>query len=266
MPAPEPEEVPIFVLCGGLGSRLGEIASARPKPMLDIGDKPMLLHIMCWYARFGFRRFVLCTGHRSEVISGYFANFASLNSDYTVDLADRNITYHQPEELPAWTVTVAFTGAATMTGARIARAASRYLGPAQHFGVTYGDGLTDADLGDEFRFHLSHARLGTMLAVHPPSPFGRMALHEDGSASFTEKPNRTSDVVNGGFFFFRRGFLDYLSDRDPCVLEGEPLQRLTAEGQLTAFQHGGFWSCVDTLRDREVVQGLWEAGAAPWKS
>ena len=200
MPTPEPADVPIFVLCGGLGSRLGEVAAARPKPMLDIGEKPMLLHIMGWYARFGFRRFILCTGHRSEVISGYFANFAALNSDFTVDLADRNITYHQPDQLPAWIVTVAFTGAAAMTGARIARAAARHLGTAQHFGVTYGDGLTDADLGDELRFHLSHARLGTMLGVHPPSQFGRMALHEDGSATFAEKASQTSEVVNGGFF------------------------------------------------------------------
>jgi glucose-1-phosphate cytidylyltransferase len=265
MPTPEPPEVPIFVLCGGLGSRLGEAGSSRPKPMLDIGEKPMLLHIMGWYARFGFRRFVLCTGHRSEVISGYFANFAAHNSDFTVDLADRRITYHQEEGVPPWVVTLAFTGAAAMTGARIARAAARYLGAAAHFGVTYGDGLTDADLGDEYRFHLAHTRLGTMLGVHPPSQFGRMALHEDGSASFAEKASHTSELVNGGFFFFRRGVLDYLSAADSCVLEGEPLQRLTAEGQLTAYRHGGFWSCVDTLRDREVVQGLWEAGAAPWK-
>ena len=161
------------MLCGGQGSRLGEIAAMRPKPMLDIGEKPMLLHIMGWYARFGFRRFVLCTGHRSEVISDYFANFAALNSDFTVDLADRRISYHQPDRLPAWQVTVAFTGGGAMTGARLARAAARHLGEAEHFGVTYGDGLTDADLGDEFRFHLAHDRLGTVLGVHPPSQFGR---------------------------------------------------------------------------------------------
>jgi glucose-1-phosphate cytidylyltransferase len=265
MPAPEPADVPIFLLCGGQGSRLGEAAALRPKPMLDIGERPMLLHIMDWYARFGFRRFVLCTGHRGEVISGYFANFAAHNSDFTVDLADRSLTYHEPDRLPGWLVTVAFTGTAAMTGARIARAAARYLGAAEHFGVTYGDGLTDADLGDEFRFHLGHGRLGTMLGVHPPSQFGQMALHEDGSASFVEKPSRTSELVNGGFFFFRRAALDYLSAEDGCVLEREPLKRLTAEGQLMAYDHGGFWSCVDTMRDREVVQGLWEAGAAPWK-
>ena len=262
---PEPAEIPIFLLCGGQGSRLGEVAALRPKPMLDIGDKPMLLHIMSWYARFGFRRFILCTGHRGEVISDYFANFATLNSDFTADLAGGGLVYHEPHRLPDWRVTVAFTGSTAMTGARIARAAGRYLGTAQHFGVSYGDGLTDADLGAELRFHLGHDRLGTMLGVHPPSQFGRMALHEDGSASFVEKPSRTDDLVNGGYFFFRRAFLAYLSAEDTCVLEQAPLQRLTADGQLKPFQHGGFWSCVDTLRDREVVQGLWEADAAPWK-
>jgi glucose-1-phosphate cytidylyltransferase len=265
MPTPEPADVPVFVLCGGQGSRLGEVAALRPKPMLDIGDKPMLLHIMAWYARFGFRRFVLCTGHRGEVISDYFAKFAALNSDFTVDLADRSVTYHQPDRLPPWRVTVAFTGTAAMTGARVARAAARYLGDAPHFGVTYGDGLTDADLGEEWRFHLGHARLGTVLGVHPPSQFGQMTLHEDGSASFVEKPGRTDQLASGGFFFFRRGFLGYLSDEDGCVLERAPLERLTADGQLMPYSHGGFWSCVDTLRDRELAQGLWEAGAAPWK-
>jgi glucose-1-phosphate cytidylyltransferase len=265
MSTPETADVPIFVLCGGLGSRLGDVAAMRPKPMLDIGEKPMLVHIMSCYGRFGFRRFVICTGHRSEVISGYFANYAALNSDYTVDLAGRTISYHQREHLPAWEVTVAFTGIATMTGARLARAAERYLGDAHHFGVTYGDGLTDADLAAEFRFHLGHDRLGTVLGVQPPSQFGHLALHEDGSASFIEKPRSTNGLVSGGFFFFRRGFLDYLSPEWSCVLEQEPLQRLTAEGQLQVYRHGGFWSCVDTLRDREVVQGLWETGAAPWK-
>lgn len=259
MRSPDPAEVPIFLLCGGLGSRLGEVAAMRPKPMLDIGDKPMLVHIMSWYARFGFRRFILCTGYRGDVISGYFSNYAALNNDYTVDLATRSISYHQLESLPDWEVTVAFTGAGTMTGGRLARAAARYLGDVRHFGLTYGD------LGDELRFHLGHHRLGTVLGVQPPSRYGRLALHEDGSASFVEKPKRSDHTVNGGFFF-RRGFLDYLCPGDGCVLEREPLERLTHDGQLQVYRHGGFWSCVDTLRDREEVQGLWESGAAPWKA
>ena len=201
MPTPEPADVPVFVLCGGLGPRLGEIAAMRPKPMLDIGEKPMLLHIMSCYGRFGFRRFVLCTGHRDDVISSYFTNFAALNGDYTVNLASSRVSYRERERLPDWEVTVAFTGLSTMTGARLARAAERYLAHAEHFGVTYGDGLTDADLGEEFDFHLGHDRCGTVLGVQPPSRYGRLALQEDGSASFVEKPNRTDHTVNGGFFF-----------------------------------------------------------------
>lgn len=265
MPMPEPAEVPIFVLCGGQGSRLGEIATMRPKPMLDIGEKPMLLHIMSCYGRYGFRRFVLCTGHRSEVISSYFANYAALNSDYTVGLADGTVRYHQRERLPDWEVTVAFTGTGAMTGCRLARAAARYLGDAEHFGVTYGDGLTDADLGEELRFHVAQGRLGTVLGIDPPSPFGQLTLHEDGTASFLEKPRRTGQTASGGFFFFHRAFLGYLSPQNGCTLEGEPLARLSREGQLSVFRHPGYWSCVDTLRDREEVLGLWESGAAPWK-
>jgi glucose-1-phosphate cytidylyltransferase len=265
MPSPEPADVPVFVLCGGLGSRLGEAANSRPKPMLDIGEKPMLLHIMSWYSRFGFRRFVLCTGHRSEAISSYFINFTALNADYTIDLGRRTVSYHQRERLPEWEVTVAFTGIRAMTGARIARAAASYLGDAAHFGVTYGDGLTDADLGEELRFHLGHDQLGTVLGVQPASPFGQLGLGEDGAASFTEKPRQTGTIVSGGYFFFRRRFLDYLSTADGCVLEAEPLERLARAGGLRVHRHGGFWSCVDTLRDRDEVQGLWESGAAPWK-
>lgn len=266
MRSPDPAGIPVFLLCGGLGTRLGDSAGLRPKPMLDIGEKPMVLHIMSWYGRFGFRRFVLCTGHRSEVISAYFANFAAFNADYTVDTASRSISYHQGERgLPAWEVTVAFTGVATMTGGRLARAVGRYLGDAEHFAVTYGDGLTDADLGAELRFHAGHDRLGTVLGVRPPSPFGRLGLHEDAVVSFAEKPRRTEDTVNGGFFFFRRGFLDYLSPAEDCVLEREPLDRLSRDGELRAFHHDGFWSCVDTARDHTEARGLWESGAAPWK-
>lgn len=265
MHAREARDVPIFILCGGMGSRLGEAAAMRPKPMLDIGDKPMLLHIMSCYGRFGFRRFVLCTGHLSEVIAGYFLNLAAFNADCTIELATRTVSYHQRERLPDWEVTIAFTGARTMTGGRLARAADRYLGDAEHFGVTYGDGLTDADLGEELAFHLDHGRLGTVLGVQPPSQFGWLALHEDGAAGFAEKPRRADELVNGGFFFFHRNFLHYLSPDDDCVLEQGPLQRLSRDGELKVYRHGGYWSCVDTPRDRDEVQGLWEAGVAPWQ-
>ncbi|WP_159715718.1 sugar phosphate nucleotidyltransferase [Geminicoccus flavidas] len=261
---PAPADVPVFILCGGLGTRLGHLAADRPKPMVEIGDRPMLQHIMEVYGRHGFRRFVLCAGWRSEVIGEFFGLWHYWNADFTVNLRDRSVSWHQTKAWPDWDVTVAQTGPGTMTGARIARAAARYLGDAPHFAVTYGDGLTDADLTGEFAFHLAHDRLATMLGVQPPSQFGRLDLPADGPARFVEKPERTNQWINGGYFFFRRGMLDYLSERTDCVLEGEPLQRLSADGQLEVHKHGGFWSCMDTSRDKEKIEALWETGAAPW--
>lgn len=261
----QPADVPVFVLCGGRGTRLGEVTRSLPKPMIEIGGRPLLLHVMRCYARFGFRRFVLCTGWRGEVISSYVLNFQALHQDFTVDLRDRQVSFHQGEPAPDWEITVAHTGTDAMTGARIARAVARHLGEAEHFGVTYGDGLTDVDLKAELDFHLSHGRLGTVLGVHPPSPFGCFELQEDRATGFHEKPRRDGDWVNGGFFFFRRGFLDHLSRDDECVLEEAPLRRLAGEGELRVFRHEGFWSCVDTLKDRDQLTGLWETGAAPWQ-
>lgn len=259
-----PESVPIFILCGGLGTRLAGAAGDRPKPLLEIGDQPIVTHIMRSYRRFGFRRFVLCTGHRHDVVSSYFLDYPGIANDFTVDLASREIFYHQSTGAPDWRVTIAHTGKHTMTGARIARAARRYLGLAPHFGVTYGDGLTDADLGAEFAFHLAHDKLGTVLGVHPPSQFGCFEVDGGGVRSFAEKPLAEAGWINGGFFFFRRGFLDYLDERESCVLEREPLQRLARQGELELFCHQGFWSCIDTVSDRDRVAALCEDGATPW--
>jgi glucose-1-phosphate cytidylyltransferase len=261
---PEPADVPVLILCGGFGTRLGHLAADRPKPMVEIGDRPMLQHIMEVYGRQGFRRFVLCTGWRSDVIGEFFGLWHFWNADFTVNLRDRSVSWHQTKAWPDWDVTVAQTGVGTMTGARIARAAARYLGDAEHFAVTYGDGLTDVDLMAEFEFHRDHDRLATMLAVQPPSQFGRIEVDGNVPARFTEKPARTDDWINGGYFFFRRGVLDYLSERSDCVLEAEPLQRLAEDGQLRAYKHAGYWSCMDTSRDKERIEALWETGRAPW--
>jgi len=264
MPMCLPETVPIFILCGGLGTRLGSAAGNRPKPLVEIGDEPIVAHIMRSYRRFGFRRFILCTGHRHDVVSSYFLDFAGITSDFTVDLATREVWYHQSSGAPDWQVTIANTGRSAMTGARIARAAARYLGAEPHFGVTYGDGLTDADLGAELEFHLGHDRLGTGLAVNPPSQFGRFDLAGDDVRGFVEKPQAEDAWINGGFFFFRRDFLRYLSDEDDCVLERSPLQALASDGELSLFRHLGFWSCIDTAADRDRVTALYESGARPW--
>jgi glucose-1-phosphate cytidylyltransferase len=266
MSQPRPEDVPIFILCGGLGTRLGSAAGDRPKPLVEIDDQPIVTHIMRSYRRFGFRRFILCTGHRHDVVSSYFLDFPGIANDFTVDLATRKISYHQSSGAPDWQVTVAHTGRHAMTGARIARAAARHLRDEAHFGVTYGDGLTDADLGREFDFHLGHDRFGTALAVNPPSQFGCFDVDVDGGdvRGFLEKPRSSGDWINGGFFFFRRAFLDHLTCDEGCVLEREPLQRLAREGGLKLFSHHGFWSCIDTISDRDRVAALCEAGATPW--
>lgn len=261
---PDTAPIPVFVLCGGLGTRLGEATSSRPKPMIEIGDRPMLTHVMGCYDRHGYRRFVLCTGYRADVISNYFLNFAGVHADFTIDLRSGAVSRHQIGYTPDWEVTIAHTGSSAMTGARIARAAARYLGDAEHFAVTYGDGLTDADLSEELAFHLAHDRLATVLAVNQPSQFGRMKLHEDGVAAFSEKAAQDSDWINGGFFLFRRAALDYLSTAEDCVLERDALPRLAGDGQLRVFRWDGFWSCVDTIPDQRRAAALWESGAAPW--
>jgi glucose-1-phosphate cytidylyltransferase len=260
-----PSEVPVFVLCGGLGTRFREQTEFRPKPMIEIGNRPILWHIMRSYARYGFRRFVLCLGYRGEVIKDYFLNYAAMNSDLTVDLATARITTHSIDHSDDWEVTLADTGQLTMTGGRIARAAGRYLGAAEHFAVTYGDGVTDVDLGAEWRFHREHDRLGTVLGVNPPSRFGEIKTDGVNVLEFEEKPEFADNWINGGYFFFRRGFLEYLTDDPSCVLEREPLVRLASDHQLSMYKHDGFWQCMDTQRDYDMLNGLWQRNEAPWK-
>lgn len=259
-----PSEVPVFVLCGGLGTRLREETEVRPKPMVPVGSRPILWHIMRSYAHHGFKRFILCLGYKAEVIKSYFLNYASLNADFTVELKTNALTVHSIDHDQDWQVTLADTGELTMTGARVARAAARYLGGARHFAVTYGDGLTDAPLGEELRFHLAEGRVGTVLGVNPPSRFGELRVDGAAVREFSEKPDFAESWINGGYFFFERGFLPYLSSDEGCVLERDPLARLARDGQLAIYRHRGFWACMDTQRDREQLEKLWAAGAAPW--
>lgn len=257
-------QTPIFILCGGLGTRLSEETGIRPKPMVEIGGRPILWHIMRWYASHGFRRFVLCCGYKAEVIKEYFLNYHALNSDFTVDLGTNNVDFHGRDHDDEWQVTLAYTGELTMTGARVARAAARYLGDAQHFGVTYGDGVSDANLAAEYAFHCSHNLLGTVLGVNPPSRFGEFKLEGETVLEFAEKPEFSEKWINGGFFFFRRGFLNYLSNDESCVLERAPLVQLAQDAQLSVFKHRGFWHPMDTQRDKEQLNKLWESGDAAW--
>jgi glucose-1-phosphate cytidylyltransferase len=235
-----PSEVPVFVLCGGLGTRLKEETEFRPKPMVPIGGEPILAHILRGYRAHGFERFVLCLGFKAEVIEEHFGG------DDSIELVR--------------------TGEAAMTGARVARAAASCLGEAEHFGVTYGDGLTDADLAAELEFHVDHGGIGTVLGVNPPSRFGELKIEGDRVVEFDEKPQIRDHWVNGGFFFFTRAFLDYLSADDDCVLERDPLVRLARDGGLTVYRHPGYWASMDTQRDMEQLNELYAGGKAPWTS
>jgi glucose-1-phosphate cytidylyltransferase len=232
--------------------------------MVPVGNRPILWHIMRTYSHHGFHRFILCLGYKAEIIKAYFLNYSSMNSDFTVELKKNNLTIHSIDHEEDWTVTLAYTGELSMTGARVSRAAAKYLGNARHFAVTYGDGLTDANLREEYQFHLEQERFGTVLGVNPPSRFGELKVEETKVQEFSEKPEFVDSWINGGYFFFHRDFLSYLTSDETCVLEREPLIRLSRDGRLSIFKHRGFWACMDTQRDLEYLNRLWDSGQSPW--
>lgn len=256
---------PVFILCGGLGTRIKEETEFRPKPMVPVGHYPIIWHIMKYYRYYGFNSFVLCTGFKSEVVKSYFLNYASLNSDFTVNLRENKLLVHSIDHDEDWEVTVAYTGELNMTGSRVAQAAEKYLADAEHFAITYGDGLCDVNLKDEFNFHIAHGRIGTVLGVNPPSRFGELKLEDDTVVAFEEKPEFIESWINGGYFFFKRDFVKYLSQDSNCVLEQAPLINLAKDHQLNIFKHHNFWQCMDTQRDRDQLDKLWKSGQAPWK-
>jgi glucose-1-phosphate cytidylyltransferase len=233
--------------------------------MVPIGDHPILWHIMQTYSHYGFKRFILCLGYKAEVIKSYFLNYPTMNSDFTIELKRNDVAVHEIDHREDWNVTLVDTGALTMTGARVARAAAKYLNGAPHFAVTYGDGVTDANLSDEFQFHLKQGRIGTVLGVNPPSRFGELKLNGEEVVEFAEKPEFADNWINGGYFFFKRDMLRYLSQDEKCVLEGEPLVNVARDRELSICKHRGFWFAMDTQRDRDHLNKLWEAGNAPWK-
>lgn len=256
----------VVILCGGYGSRLAGVPGDMPKPMVSVGGRPILWHIMNGFASSGFRDFVLCLGYRSEVFKQYFMHLASMLGDVTVDLARGNapVVHRAPAEMD-WCVTMAETGHDSMTGHRVKRAAPFIPQNDDVFAVTYGDGVTDLDFNRVVEFHRSHGRLATVTAVHPPARFGEITLSDDGRVGeFNEKPQASGGWISGGFFVFSRGFLDRLSDDPTLMLEREPLQRLAAEGELMAYRHPGFWYCMDTPRDHATLEDLWNSGRAPW--
>ncbi|MEZ5317511.1 MAG: glucose-1-phosphate cytidylyltransferase [Vicinamibacterales bacterium] len=250
-----------IILAGGLGSRLSEETVLKPKPMVEIGGKPILWHIMHIYAHHGVDEFVIALGYKGEVIKEYFLNFYAVNNDITVDLSSGATTVHDGRQ-PRWKVHLVETGLHTQTGGRLRRL-ERWLGGDQTFMMTYGDGLADVDLGALRRFHESHGRLATVTTVRPPARFGGIIFDGDAVAEFTEKPQTGEGWINGGFFVLDRRVLGYLED-DRTIWERAPMERLAADGQLMAFRHGGFWQAMDTLRERRLLEDLWEKGNAPW--
>jgi glucose-1-phosphate cytidylyltransferase len=251
------------ILCGGLGTRLREETEFRPKPLVDVGGRPILWHIMKVFAHAGFREFVLCLGYRGNMIKEYFLNYEAMNNDFTIRLGSRNqLTYHAAHGEQDFEVTLVDTGPDSMTGGRLRRAA-RYL-DGDTFLVTYGDGLADLDARALVDFHRMHGRLATVTTVRPISRFGTVELDAAGVVSrFAEKPQLDS-WVSVGFFVFQRRVLDYV-DGDFTILEREPLERLAREGQLVAYRHDGFFYAMDTYREYQHLNDLWASGRAPWK-
>jgi glucose-1-phosphate cytidylyltransferase len=250
------------ILAGGLGTRISEESHLRPKPMIEIGGRPMLWHIMTLYSRHGFNDFVVCLGYRGYMIKEYFANYVLHNADVTVDLGKGEIEYHATNHEP-WRVTLVETGEQTMTGGRLKRVA-RYLDPGQPFFMTYGDGLADVDLGALAAFHRQHGKRATVTAVTPPGRYGALEIREGLVQRFTEKPPGDNALINGGFFVLQPEVLDRI-DGDATVWENEPLEGLAADGQLAAYRHAGFWAAMDTLRDKNQLEALWASGEAPWR-
>jgi glucose-1-phosphate cytidylyltransferase len=251
----------VVILAGGLGSRLSEETDTRPKPMVEIGGKPMLWHIMKIYSHYGFNDFVVCLGYKGHVAKEYFANYFYHSADITVDLAQNKVDVHH-NAIEPWRITLVDTGHDTMTGGRLKRVA-KYLDN-EPFCMTYGDGVSDVDIGAAVAFHRRQGRLATVTAVPPQGRFGILKLEDDQVIKFSEKPRVDDDWINGGFFVLEPGVLDVI-DGDDSVWETTPLERLAQRGEISAFRHQGFWHPMDTLRDKRYLEQLWASGKAPWK-
>ena len=253
-----------IILAGGLGTRLAEETSVRPKPMIEIGGRPILWHIMKMYSQFGINEFVICLGYRGYMVKEYFTNYGLHMSDVTVDLRLGSVEVHRNDS-EDWKISLIDTGAMTMTGGRLRRAMP-FIGNDESFYLTYGDGVSDVDIGGAIAFHRAHGKRATVTAVRPASRYGQLDLDGDAVRAFAEKPVEEGGWINGGFFVLSRDIADYLGDDDGCVWERDPLERLAAEGELRSFFHDGFWQPMDTLRDRQLLEGMWERGEAPWKT
>ena len=265
------QKIPVFILAGGFGTRISEETQLKPKPMIEIGDLPVLLHLMKSYYAQGFNDFVICAGYRSWAIKEFFLNYEAQSNHLEIDHRE---SFHNParafssnEAQEKWRVRVIDTGANSMTGARIARAFDKVnaVEAIENFAVTYGDGLSDVNLSKELAFHRENNKIGTLLGVKPTARFGELEIGKNNVVEgFLEKPESKQGLINGGFFFFKKDFRKYLSADENCVLEKAPLENLSKDRELMVFEHSGFWHPMDTLRDKNYLQSLWETGSAPW--
>lgn len=250
------------ILAGGLGTRISEETHLKPKPMIEIGGKPILWHIMKLYSAHGINDFIVCCGYKGYIIKEYFANYFLHMSDVTFDMVNNEMQVHQRKAEP-WRVTLVDTGEETLTGGRLKRVAE-YVKDEEDFCFTYGDGVADVDVSQLVRFHREHGKLATVTAVQPPGRYGALNMNENAVSGFTEKPKGDGGWINGGFFVLSPKCLKYVRD-DQSSWEGDPLTKLAADAQLMAFEHAGFWQPMDTLREKNHLEDLWQSGEAPWK-
>lgn len=253
----------VVIFCGGLGTRLKEETEYRPKPMVKIGTRPMLWHIMKRYSHYGFKDFILCLGYKGEIIKEYFYNYEILNNDFTIELGKQNNikTYDSHDEV-GWRITLVDTGEQTLKGARLKKV-EKYV-DSDIFMATYGDGVANINIDELLKFHKNHGKIATLTGVMPPSRFGRLYVKGDKIVEFSEKPQTTDGLINGGFFVFNKKIFEYLNTDDSCDLEVGVFDKLAKEGELMIYHHSGNWMCMDTVRDMEYLNKLWESDRAFW--
>ena len=258
------ERVKVVILCGGQGMRIREETEFKPKPMIEIGNKPLLWHIMKHYAHYGFRDFVLCLGYKGEKIKQFFWEYEINNGDWTIELGEKDrIIFHDGHREQGWKVTLAETGLDSMTGSRI-KQIEKYI-DTDLFMLTYGDGVSDVNLQKLLEFHREHGKIGTVTGVRPPSRFGELIVDGNRVRDFSEKPQTSDGYVSGGFFVFDKRMFKYVSADPGCIFERAPLEQLSVDQELMVYTHTGFWQCMDTIRDMNYLNELWNSGNAPWK-
>ena len=253
----------VIILAGGLGSRLSEETTLRPKPMVEVGGKPILWHIMNSYSTHGFNEFIIALGYKQEVVKEYFLNFYALNNDISINLTTGKTTFHNGKQ-PEWKIHLVDTGLPTQTGGRVKRL-QKWLDRDKPFMLTYGDGVTDLDITTLVRFHNSHGKLATVTTVRSPARFGRIGFTGDQVTDFYEKRENSEGWINGGYFVLNYEALDYI-DGDDTVWERDPVENLARDGHLMGYRHNGFWSCMDTLKEKNLLEELWASGKAPWQT